>query len=64
MQNLERLRDRLKADRNPGHEIATFLLGHSNSIDYLIGHLEAAIEALKADQARLLIRRNHEKGSS
>jgi hypothetical protein len=50
MRNLETLRDRLKADRNPGHEIATFLLGHSNSIDYLIGHLEGALEALKADQ--------------
>jgi len=50
MKNLETLRDRLKAQRNPGHEIAAFLLGHSNSIDYLIGHLEAALEALKADQ--------------
>ncbi len=50
MKNLTEHRDRLKADRNPGHEIATFLLGHSNSIDYLIGHLEGCLEALKADQ--------------
>lgn len=49
MKNLENLRDELLADRNPGHEIGTFLLGHSNSPEYLVGHLEAYLEAARRD---------------
>jgi hypothetical protein len=49
MLNIQRLRDRLREQRNPGHEIGTFLIGHSNSLEYLIDHLEAYLEAAKAD---------------
>ena len=43
-------RDELKENRNPGHHIGTFLLEHSNSLDYLIAHLEGYLVALRADR--------------
>lgn len=49
MKNITTLRDRLKEQLNPGHEIGTFLLGHSNSPEYLVSQLEGWLEAAKAD---------------
>lgn len=59
MKNLQELRDRLLAARNPGHEIGTFLLQHSNSPEYLVGHLEAYLEAARRD---LFAQRNRFRG--
>lgn len=50
MKNLEALRDRLKEINHPSHELATFLLRHSNSAEYLEGTLAAMIEAVAADR--------------
>jgi hypothetical protein len=49
MTSVQKLRDILKAERNPGHEIGTFLIGHSNSPAYLVSQLEAYLEAARAD---------------
>jgi hypothetical protein len=49
MHNIRTLRNQLLEQRNPGHEIGTFLLSHTNSLEYLIGHLEGYLEAAKAD---------------
>lgn len=50
MKNLQELTERLKAARNPGHEIGTFLLQHSNSTEYLVAHLRSFLAAAEADQ--------------
>jgi len=49
MKNIETLAAQQKADRNPGHNIGTFLIEHSNSPEYLVSQLEAYLEAAKAD---------------
>jgi hypothetical protein len=49
MHNLQQLRDRLKEINHPSHELATFLLAHSNDPDYLTGVLRSMIEAVDAD---------------
>jgi hypothetical protein len=50
MKNLEALRDRLKSINHPAHELASFLLGHSNSPEYLAGALASMAEAVAADR--------------
>ncbi len=49
MSNLEALRNSLRDGRNPGHEIGTFLLEHTNNLPYLVAHLENYLAAAKAD---------------
>lgn len=49
MKHLEALMKQQEQDRNPGHELGKFLIGHSNSLEYLIGQLHAYLEAAKAD---------------
>ncbi len=51
MKRIEQLRDAQRLARNPGHELGTFLLRHSNSTSYLVGQLEAYLEAARADLA-------------
>lgn len=51
MKNLTELRDRLKEINHPGHELASFLLTHSNSPDYLAGVLASMLEAVTRDKA-------------
>jgi hypothetical protein len=51
MKNIQDLRNQQREDRNPGHELGTFLLRHSNSLEYLIEQLEGYLEAAKLDQA-------------
>lgn len=49
MTNIQRLRDSQLEARNPGHEIGTFLIQHSNNLEYLVAQLEMYLEAGKAD---------------
>ncbi len=49
MKHIEELRDGQKERRNPGHELGTFLLGHSNSPEYLVSQLTVYLEAAMAD---------------
>ena len=50
LKNLTDLRDRLKAINHPSHELATFLLAHSNSPEYLLGALDSMREAVTRDK--------------
>jgi hypothetical protein len=51
MKNLEALRDRLTSINHPAHELASFLLTHSNSPEYLAGALASMSEAVALDRA-------------
>lgn len=49
MNHIAKLRDQQKAGQHPGHAIGQFLIEHTNSLGYLIGQLEAYLEAARAD---------------
>lgn len=51
LNNIEHLINEQKDKRSPGQWIGKFLLEHSNSPEYLIGQLEAYLEAARADLA-------------
>lgn len=51
MKHVQALMTQQKADKNPGYRIGEFLIDHSNSLEYLEAHLQAYLDAVRADRA-------------
>lgn len=50
MDNLKALHDKFVENQSPAQELTAFIMRHSNSPEYLIGNLQAIMEAITADQ--------------